>query len=172
MPNEEKLVCHRCESKEPAKIYDPKTPGYPHKRINLCCKCAAADPKAVLADDGVPTIDPPVTLPAEVVAETIPTPISPGIPLSAPPVQALERKSVESTPVKTEPIARQTVKDQIALRKANLKKLDESRQAILAEAKVNNERAKEINNKLTQCDNVILITKGALAALQSVDNKG
>ena len=166
MPEKEKLLCHRCESKKPAKVYDPRTPGHPHKRINLCDECAARDPKAVLADDSVPSIDPAVPKepePATYTTETVPTPQNHVIPITN--VMTKPEKSEESMP---ESISRESVNEQIAVHKKDLAKLEESRQAILAEGKANNERAREISTKMTNVEQMILVKRGAIASLTAL----
>jgi len=50
----EQLTCERCESAEPASVYDPRTAGHPHKRVILCEECAQKDSKAVLDETKSP----------------------------------------------------------------------------------------------------------------------
>lgn len=45
--NKENPKCERCGG-VPTKVYNPNTPGFPAKRINLCDECAAKDDKAIL----------------------------------------------------------------------------------------------------------------------------
>ena len=159
---EEQKKCARCESNEPAKVYDPRTPGHPDKTVNLCDKCAAKDPKVVLVDNKVPTIEPAVPTPANEPEKpnivefatqehgpAVPEPISIPTPKSVPPAEPVENK-----PVSTEPIDRQVIRDKLTKHEEQLKGLLESRQ--------------RLQSQLIQVNQLIDVQKGAIAISRDI----
>lgn len=154
--------CERCESNEPAKVYDPRTPGHPDKTVSLCDKCAAEDPKVVPVDNKVPAIEPAVPTPAKEPEKpnivefatqehgpAVPEPISIPTPKSEPPAEPVENK-----PVSTEPIDRQVIRDKIVKHEKQLKGLFESRQ--------------RIQSQLMQVNKLIDVQKGAIGISRDI----
>ena len=151
--------CQRCESKEPAKQYDPRSAGHPDKRVNLCDKCADADPKAVLNPPiDVPAIEPSVPE-AENTVETIKfTPESGGpsitTPKNAPPPDpAPEPINTEGT------IPRSEIVGELQRREADIVKLAESHQTLLAQQRT-------ITAKISDTLKTVAIQQGAAAQLR------
>lgn len=159
--------CARCESNEPARVYDPRTPGHPDKTVDLCDKCAAKDPKVVPVDNKVPTIEPAVPTPAnepdkpnivefatQEHGPAVPEPISIATPKSAPPTEPEPESATENKPLSTEPIDRQVIRDKVAKHEEQLKGLFESRQ--------------RIQSQLFQVNKLIDVQKGAVAISRDI----
>lgn len=153
--SKEKLKCDRCETDKEAKVYDPRTAGHPHKTVNLCDKCAAADPKAVLIDNKVPKIEP--ALPTD--PETISTP------KNAPPAEEPRTENTKprlaDSPASTEPIDRQTIRDKLETAEKELNGAIESKRQIVAQAE-------KIQSQLNQVQNVISVKRVQIASYRDV----
>jgi len=164
---QEQLKCDRCDSDKPALIYDPRTPGHPNKRVNLCDECAVKDNKAVLV--GGPGVPPEVTKDYE--ATIGPEPILDDvneietIKFEPKTPEAIEERIV--TPksklkssenlaenVETKPIDRVDIENKI-------KKHEKDLDTLLA-------KRREIQGQLEQVSAVIAVTKGAVAGLRDL----
>jgi len=172
------LKCERCESPEPASTYDPRTPGHPHKRVNLCDVCAGKDDKAVLVGEPTPEVPPlegdrldnaiaEVKAEDENEIETIeftpqpPKPIEENIvtPRSKRP-KATENlaKDVETKPeLPPNPIDRETIEKQLKEDEEAHDKLIESRERLLSQ--------------LTTVNQQILARRGAIARMRELLGK-
>ncbi len=152
------LKCDRCETNEEAKIYDPRTAGHPHKTVNLCNKCAAADRKAVPIDNKVPEIEP--ALPGKL--ETAP----PQAPLkSIPPAEGPRLENINprpaDKPASTEPIDRQVIRDKLTVCEKELNSAQESKRRVLAQAE-------QVKSQLNQVQNIINIKSVQIASYRDV----
>ncbi len=153
-----KLKCDRCESQEEAKAYDPRTAGHPHKKVDLCGKCAAKDPKAVLIDNVVPKIEP--ALPSEPKTVSIPTP------KNAPPQDVDKPVVVETdepapSPASNEPIDRQVIRDKLAIAEKELNSAIESKRRVLGQAE-------QVKSQLVQVQNVINVKSVEIASYRGI----
>lgn len=162
----ETLKCERCEIDKDAKAkaYNPHTPGYPDKVINLCDKCADKDPKATLKTPvEVPEISPAVPeaeKPIETVEFGPKESNAPSIttPQNAPPQEEPRTENTNplpaDKPVSTEPIDRQEIRDKLAKQEKDLNSALESRRRLLAQ--------------VDQVNAVIAVKKGAIASYRDL----
>jgi hypothetical protein len=150
--NENPIKCERCESDEPAQVYDPRTPGHPHKRVSLCDECAKKDPKVVLvttAKEGTKIATPKDAseLPdTEKVSEMVAAPASnPKRP------KASQNKAKD---VETKPVDRVDIQNKIAEQEKDIDNLLKSRQ--------------EVQQNLFKLNDIIIAKRGAVAGLRDL----
>lgn len=170
---EEQKKCERCETNNPAKTYDPRTPGHLDKTVNLCDECAAKDPKVVPVDNKVPDIDPaiPATPEEPDIVEFATQDYGPAVSGATDSISIPTPKSAPSTepvkvkPVSTEPIQREDIRDKLAKLEKNMDDLIESRQRILAQI------GPKILRQLNQVNSLMDVIKVRIAEVRDILGK-
>lgn len=168
----EVLKCERCESDKPAKVYDPRTPGHPNKRVNLCDDCAAKDPKVICMS--------PEVVPTPVIDPAIPEEKEPDIVEFGPATQPIPEPA-QSIPTPKNAPSKPTKEQAIPVHESDLQKLYASKQEILKQlTEVNREikqrgieqiveKARSLPTQLENCERLILRKQGAVAGLKGIE---
>jgi hypothetical protein len=152
------LKCDRCETTEMAREYDPRTPGYPHKRVNLCDKCGERDPKAVLIADqqgGIaPVIATPKNAPERNEIETIKFPQTPVAVVDNPKSKRPKASENKAKDVETKPIDRVDIEKKIEEQEKDLDTLLRKRQTF--------------QQNINQLSDMIMAKRGAVAQMREL----
>ena len=142
--------CERCGKEGPVNTYNPNTPGYPTKKVNLCDECAAKDSKAIFI--GSPTSDKAVDVPN----------IAPAVPGDPNAVETIEF-GPKTTELNVAPVA--PVQDLGPVPP------DALRQRLAAQEKDHDaligQRTK-MQGKLNEISNIIMAKRGAIATLRDL----
>ena len=154
MATQENPTCDRCGEVKPTNVYNPNTPGYPTKRINLCDKCAAEDNKATQITSGKPETVPDI---APAVPELVTEPETEEFGPRPAPTNA----ATPELPKDLGPVPADVIRQRIASHEKDHDALLESRKKL-------NDRLNQTQTQINQANALINSKRGAIAELRGL----